>query len=67
MPMKLTLRQARAISGMTQSEMAEKLGVSREMYRLYERYKTIMRMDKASRFSQVTDIPIQDIIFLPVS
>lgn len=65
MPKKLTLRQSRAISGLTQVEMAQKLGITRDAYRANELYKVIMRMDRAKKFSQIVDIPIQDIIFLP--
>lgn len=67
MPKKLTLRQSRAISGLTQVEMAQKLGITRDAYRANELYKVIMRMDRAKKFSQIVDIPIQDIIFLPES
>ena len=65
MPDNFTLRQARNLAGITQAEMAKKLGVSRAMYRPYEQYLTLMRVDKANKFSQVTNIPIQRIIFLP--
>ena len=43
MPDNFTLRQARNLAGITQAEMAKKLGVSRAMYRSYEQYLTLMR------------------------
>lgn len=62
MPKKLTLRQARVLMDITQKEMAKKLGVSLSMYRAYETYQTLMRVDKVKKFSEITEVPIQNLI-----
>ena len=65
MDRKFTIEQARSLTGLTQEEMAEKLGVSASTYYKYEKYKTPMRMDTAYLFSKITSIGMDDIIFLP--
>ena len=61
--MKLTLKMARAKTGLTKKAMAERLGVSRPTYDDYENYKTFMRIDLAQRFCGITEISIDDVIF----
>jgi putative transcriptional regulator len=61
--MKYTIAQARMLAGFTQIEMAKKLGMSEKTYIQYEKYRRIFRMDTALKFSQLTKISMDDIIF----
>lgn len=54
--MKLTLKQARVGAGLTQEQMAEKLGVSTVTYNSYERNPSKMQVQKLVKFSQATGI-----------
>lgn len=65
MPRKFTIEQARSMTGLTQEKMAKELGISVATYISYEHYKTFMRMDTAHKLSEVTNIELNDIIFLP--
>lgn len=60
-----TLEQSRNLAGLTQEDMAEKLGVSAKTYFNYEKYNRYMRMDTAFLFSKITNLSIDEIIFLP--
>lgn len=55
---------ARAKSGLTQQEIAEKMGINRNSYADYEKYNIVMRLDKAVLFSEIVQIPFDEIIFL---
>lgn len=59
----LTLAMARVKKGLSQEEVANRLDVSRLTYAAYEKYKQPMRIDKAYLFSEIVDIPFDDIIF----
>ncbi|MCY7486377.1 helix-turn-helix transcriptional regulator [Paenibacillus alvei] len=61
--MKFTIEQARAISGMTQVEMAAKLGMSEKTYIQYEKYRKVFRMDTAARFVELVKLGMNDVIF----
>lgn len=61
--MKYTLQQARILAGLTQVEMAEKLGMTEKTYIQYEKYRRIFRMDQGLAFSKYVKIPIDNIIF----
>jgi putative transcriptional regulator len=61
--MKYTIAQARILGGFTQNEMAKKLGMSEKTYIQYEKYRRIFRMDTAFKFSQLTNISMDNIIF----
>lgn len=54
---------ARKKSGLTQEEMAEQLGMSRNSYRKYENGEVVFRTDKAWKFSQIVKLPFDKIIF----
>lgn len=58
-----TIKLCRTKLNLTQHEMAEKLGVSKESYQNYENYKTTMRIDLAIKFSKIVGIPFDSIIF----
>lgn len=62
--MEFTIKKARQYAGLTQQEIAKKLGVSTKTYQNYESGKTAMRIDKAKMFSSITNIPLSKIIFL---
>lgn len=61
--MKYTIEQARVISGFTQIEMAQKLGISEKTYIQYEKYRKVFRMNTAQRFIELTKLPMKDVIF----
>lgn len=65
--MKFTLKQARQYAGLTQSEIADRLGVGLATYRTYEWGESQMRMDKAQRFSDIVGIDLSNIIFLKIN
>ena len=60
----ITLEMARARIGLTQEELAKKLGITRNTYAKYEKYKTSMRIDMAQKFSSIVGISIDNLIFL---
>lgn len=61
--MKFTLEQARKYKGLSQSIMADKLGMTLQTYITYEKNRMIFRIDTAHKFSKIVEIPIDDIIF----
>lgn len=61
--MNYTLEQARILTGLTQVEMAEKLGMSEKTYIQYEKYRRIFRMDQAFKFVENVNVPMNTIIF----
>ena len=60
---KYTIKQARNLSGLTQEDVASRLKVNPVTYIKYEKYETIMRMDKAFTFSKIVGIDVSNIIF----
>ncbi len=58
-----SIEQARNYSGLTQVEMAKKLGISVGRYGQIENGTNYFRMDEAHHFSEITGIPMQNIIF----
>lgn len=61
--MKYTLEQARILRGLTQLEVAEKLGMSEKTYIQYEKYRRILRVDSALKFVELVGIPLDKVIF----
>ncbi|MBP3038100.1 helix-turn-helix transcriptional regulator [Bacillaceae bacterium Marseille-Q3522] len=61
--MNFTLMQARIMAGLTQKQMAEKLGMSEKTYIEYEKYRKIFRMDVAFKFAKIVGINLENIIF----
>ena len=57
---KYTLSQARMLAGITQADMAKRLGVSEATYVKYEKYRGYMRVDKAARFEQIVNLQGDD-------
>lgn len=54
----MNMKQARAMSGLTQGEMAKKLGISSATYLKYEHNPGQMKIKTAVEFSRLTGIPI---------
>lgn len=61
--MNYTLEHARLLTGLTQVEMAEKLGMTEKTYIQYEKYRRILRMDQGYVFAQSVSVPFDSIIF----
>lgn len=60
---KLTIKQARVLAGLTQKELAKKLGISIPTYLAYEKKRNEMRVTTAIKFSKIVNIPIENLIF----
>ena len=61
--MMFTLEQARKYKGLTQEQIALKMGFSRQNYFEYEKYRRIFDMKQAFLFSEITGIPVDQLIF----
>ena len=61
--MKFTLEQARILSGLSQIEMASRLGITEKTYIQYEKYRRVFRMDQAFEFMKHVTVPFKDVIF----
>jgi len=61
--LRFTIEQARHIAGMTQVQVAAKLGMSEKTYIQYEKYRKIFRMDTAARFAEIVNLSIDQIVF----
>lgn len=61
--MRFTIKQARSYAGLTQAEMAEKLGIHRSTYMKIENDPSIATLGQISRISEITGVTI-DQIFL---
>jgi DNA-binding XRE family transcriptional regulator len=61
-PMKYTMKQARQLAGLTQAEMAYRIGVSCTTYRSYEKAPCRVRAEMIVRFSKALKIPFEDIV-----
>ena len=61
--MGFTLKQARQYAGYTQREMANILGISRDVYRKIEQHPEKTSIELAKKFSAVVGIGIDQIFF----
>ena len=61
--MGFTLKQARQYAGYTQREMADILGISRDVYRKIEQHPEKTSIELAKKFSAVVGIGIDQIFF----
>ena len=59
----ITLDIARAKTALSQEQLAKKLGINRNTYAKYEKYKASMRIDMALKFSSIVGISIDNLIF----
>lgn len=57
--MHFTVKQARTYAGLTQAEMADKLGVHRSTYMKIENDPTTATLGQINLISEVTGIPIE--------
>lgn len=62
----LTLEGARNNLHLSQSDVAKSLGMSKKTYIDYEKYRKVLRTDKAIRFAKLVNQPFDSIIFLPI-
>lgn len=58
-----TIKQARAMAGLTQVQMAEKLGISRDAYRKIEINPERVTVKQAIEISNITGIDMNQIFF----
>lgn len=63
--MAITLKAARVNANFTQSEAAERLGISKNTLANYEMYRTIPGIDVAQKLAALYGLPVDGIIFLP--
>lgn len=64
MEMKVTPKQARALSGLSGRNVATAMGISINAYRNKENGKSEFTVSEAYNFSQVVGLPFDSIIFL---
>lgn len=62
--MQFTVSEARRYRDLTQEEVAEYMGISRSSYIYLEKNPEKMTIERARKFSDAVDIPIENIIFL---
>lgn len=65
--MKLTLKAARVNVGMTQEEVAKKVGKKRNTIQNYERGKSAPDIETGKKLAALFGVSIDDLIFLPNS
>lgn len=58
-----TVKQARNLRGLSQSQVAKMLDISRATYIRYENNPEFMTLKMAKSFSKALDIPLDNIIF----
>ena len=58
-----TIKQARQYAGLTQAQMAEKLGITRSSYMYLEKHPDKTTITQAKAISDVTGIPLDDLFF----
>ncbi|ESQ80619.1 helix-turn-helix transcriptional regulator [Asticcacaulis sp. YBE204] len=63
--MKTTLKELRSAAGLTQADLAAKLGVSRQAVIAVESDKHDPSLDLAYRIAGVFDLPVEDIFDNP--
>lgn len=65
--MGFSVKQARQYAGLTQVEVARKLGISRDSYRKIEVSPETASISMAKKFSEIVGIPIDQIFFAEIS
>lgn len=60
---KFTLKQARLYKGLTQIQVAELLDMTEKTYIQYEKYRREFKISQAEKFSKITSISTDEIIF----
>lgn len=60
--MQFTIKQARNLRGMTQADMAEKLGIDRSTYIKIEKDVSRATVGQVNRIAAITEIPVENLI-----
>ena len=63
--MKLTLKAARVNKGLTQADVANRLGINKGTLVNYEKYRTIPDIETAKVMASLYGVSVNDLIFLP--
>lgn len=61
--MSITLKAARVNAGLSQTEAANRLGISRNTLLNYEKYKTIPDIEMSKKIAALYNWSVNDIIF----
>lgn len=64
--MRVSLKQARELKGLKQSEAAEKIGISTDTLGNYERGKSYPDIPVLRKIEEIYGIPYDRLIFLPL-
>lgn len=64
--MRVSLKQARELKGLKQSEAAEKIGISADTLGNYERGKSYPDIPVLRKIEEIYGIPYDRLIFLPL-
>lgn len=62
--MQFSVPEARRFRNLSQESVAKSLGISRSAYILLERNPEKMTIERAKKFADVVNIPMENIIFL---
>ena len=54
------LRQLRQLAGITQEQLAEKIGVTSQQIQKYESGQNTMNADRLQQFAEVFSVPVQE-------
>lgn len=65
--MPFTLKQARIGAGLTQREIAKKMGMCAQTYSKYEKNPENMSIENAYAFSEAVGLKLEDIIFFNIN
>ena len=63
--MKLTLKKARLIAGLTQADVVTTLGINKGTLINYEKFRTLPDIETAKALAKLYGLSIDDLIFLP--
>lgn len=64
--MSISLKAARINKGLKQKNAADALGISVDVLYNYERGKTVPNIILARKMAELYNIPLEEIIFLPI-
>lgn len=63
--MKISLKAARVNVGLTQNDVAKRVGVNKGTIVNYEKYRTIPDIETAKKLANIYGLSVNDLIFLP--
>lgn len=61
--MGITVKQARLLSGLSQVEVADSLGVHRQTYAKWEKNADSMTIGQAKKFAEIAGVQLEQIFF----